>query len=131
MPWAGWLIIGILVAEWIPVVREWVVEAVFILTALPTMAGLALIRMASGVQPAAIEGPIGIGPRLSGWALAAEYWSILKWPTLIWLAAIVTLFFWIAWGRRAGRSIRGRINLLVLIVGWPICFWAGTYLSPH
>ena len=131
MPWAGWLVIAILIAVWIPVAGDWVAYAVFILTTVPIAAGSALVRMASGAPAAAIEGPIGAGPRVSGWALAAEYWSLFKWPGLAWLLAIAVICFWIVAGRRAGASVRAPINMLILLIGWPICFWTAMFAWSH
>jgi hypothetical protein len=129
--WAGWLVIAILIAVWIPVAGDWVAYAVFILTTVPIAAGSALVRMASGAPAAAIEGPIGAGPRVSGWALAAEYWSLFKWPALAWLLAIAAACFWIVAGRRAGASVRAPINMLILLIGWPICFWTAMFARSH
>jgi hypothetical protein len=131
MPWVGWLVIALLIALWTPVLGEWVAFAVFVLTAAPIWAGSALVHWASGAPAGVIEGPIGAGPRLSGWALGAEYWSLFKWPALAWLVAIAAVFFWIAARRQAGASVRAPINLLILMIGWPICFWSAMFAWPH
>jgi hypothetical protein len=76
-----------------------------------------------------ISGPISIvrtgGPALTRW----EYlWGLFGWTGVAWLATVVVLCVWIAITMRAGRGVRGLMNFLILVVGWPICFWLAMYV---
>jgi hypothetical protein len=114
---------------WIPVVGYWVAYFTMIFTFLATYSLPAIIGdMFSGGKNG-ISGPISIvrtgGPALTRW----EYlWGLFGWTGVAWLATVVVLCVWIAITMRAGRGVRGLMNFLILVVGWPICFWLAMYV---
>jgi hypothetical protein len=129
MPWAVWLVAILVVSMWIPVVGYWVAYFIMIFTFLATYSLPAIIGdMFSGGKNE-ISGPIWIvrtgGPVSTGW----EYlWGLFGWTGVVWLAAVAILGGWIAIRTRAGRRARGLMNLLILVVGWPLCFWLAMYV---
>ena len=130
MPWAVWVVAGLLVAMAIPRIAYWVAYFTMIFTYLATYSLPRLVASAFSPSRSEFSGPIAVSHvvRFDGTIATARecLWALFGWTGLVWLAAIVVLGAWIAMRRRAGASSRAAINLLVLIVGWPICFWFAT-----
>jgi hypothetical protein len=57
-------------------------------------------------------------------------WRRFGWSGVVWLAAIVVLAVGIVIKHRAGHTGRGLTNLLILMVGWPICFHLAKRAAP-
>ncbi len=126
MPWAVWVVAALLVSMWIPGVGYWVAYITMIFTLLATYSLLALVGQALSGGGSELSGPIAVspivhmgGPAMSGWGYL---WWRFGWTGLVWLAAVVVLCAWIAIKLRAGRSALAPMNLLILVVGWPLCF---------
>ncbi len=127
MPWAAWVVATLLVSMWIPVVGFWVAYFTMIFTFLATYSLPAFIGGMFSSRKSGINGPIAVtrivrvdGPAPTGW----EYlWALFGWTGVAWLAAVAILGVWIVIEMRAGQTARGLINSLILVVGWPMCFW--------
>jgi hypothetical protein len=125
MPWAAWVIAALLAAVWVPVAGEWVANAIIILT----LSSIALLLASFQERSGPVAGAImtvsinQVAPDQSALSLLAGFLGELGWPGAIWLAIVVVLGVWIARRVRARRSVRGLVNALILVAGWPICFW--------
>ncbi|MGO4871271.1 MAG: hypothetical protein ACLPGW_11775 [Roseiarcus sp.] len=132
MPWAVWAVATVVVSMWIPLVGFWVAYVVVIFTLLATHTLPAMIGEMFTIGKSDINGRIAItqfvrsdGPAPRGW----DYlWGLVGWTGVVWLAAVVVLGLWIAIKLRAGQSVRGVTNLLILVVGWPVCFWLAMHV---
>jgi hypothetical protein len=121
MPWAAWVIAVLLAAVWVPAVGQWVVSAIFIFTMLPIGLLSALFRERSdSIMTISIN---DVAPDQSALSRLAGFFGEWGWPAAIWFAIVVFLCVWMARRIRARRSIRGLVNALILLVGWPVCFW--------
>ena len=132
MPWALWVVVALFAAMWLPIVGERTAYLFMIFTflaidALPALV-LALPSLIADViwsRPpvASITGVIGRadGPPVAGWRWV---WGMTGWTGMTWLVATLLLCAWIALRWRAGEAARGPVNALVLLVGWPILFFA-------
>jgi hypothetical protein len=108
---------------WIPGVGYWVAHFTMIFTFLATYSLPAFLGQAFSSRASDISGPIAIvhigEPAPTGW----EYlWWRFGWTGLVWVMAVAALCAWIVVKMRAGQNARGLMNLLILVVGWPICF---------
>jgi hypothetical protein len=132
MPWALWFVAILLASMWIPGTGYWVAYFTVIFTFLATYSLPAMIgdMFASGKHD--INGPFVVtqfvrsgGPAPEGW----EYlWGLVGWIGVVWLATVAVLCAWIAIKMHAGQSVRGLTNLLILVIGWPICFWLAMHV---
>ncbi|MGD0763277.1 MAG: hypothetical protein ABR929_08830 [Roseiarcus sp.] len=129
MPWAVWFVATLVVSMWIPIVGYWVAYFTMIFTFLATYSLPAILAQTFSGRASEMAGVIEIvhigGPALTDW----EYlWGLFGWTGVAWLAAVAILGAWIAIRTRAGRSVRGLMNLLILVIGWPICFWLAMHV---
>jgi hypothetical protein len=129
MPWAVWVVAALVVSMWIPVVGYWVAYFTMIFTFLATYSLPAFLAQAVSGRLSQMSGQIVIvrirGSAPTGW----EYlWGLFGWTEMAWLAAVAILAAWIAIRTRAGRGVRGLMNLLILVAGWPLCFWLAMYV---
>ena len=65
------------------------------------------------------------GATPTGWAYL---WGLFGWTGVAWLAAVAVLGVWIAVKLRMGQTANGLTNLLVLVAGWPVCFWLAMFV---
>ena len=127
MPWALWFVAILLVSMWIPGVGYWVAYFTMIFTFLATYSLPAFIGEMFARRKDDINGPFVItqfirsdGPAPKGW----DYlWGLVGWTGVAWLATVVVLCAWIVIRMHLGQSVRGATNFVILIIGWPICFW--------
>jgi hypothetical protein len=117
---------------WIPVVGYWVAYFTMIFTFLATYSLPAFVGQAFSGGGSQLSGPIAVshivrvgGPASTGWE---SLWWRFGWTGVVWLTAVAVLCAWIAIKMRAGHSARGVTNLLILVVGWPICFWLAMHV---
>jgi hypothetical protein len=68
--------------------------------------------------------------RMSEPAGSPPPWRRFGWSGVVWLATIVVLAVAIAIKHGTGHSGRGLTNLLILMVGWPICFQLAKRAAP-
>jgi uncharacterized membrane protein YhaH (DUF805 family) len=132
MPWAVWVVAALLVAMEIPSVDYWVAYLFVIFTFLAVDSLPAIVHDAIFGGPRGLNGPFvitqfvrsdGLAPR--GW----DYlWGLVGWTGVVWLATVAVLCAWIAIKLHAGQNARGLMNLLILVVGWPICFWLAMHV---
>jgi hypothetical protein len=132
MPWALWFVAILLASMWIPVGGYWVAYFTVIFSFLATNSLPAMIGAFFKSGEHEINGPMVVtqfvrteGPPLRGW----DYlWGLVGWTGVAWLVAIVVLCAWIAIRMHAGQGVRGVTNLLILVFGWPMCFWLAMYV---
>ena len=132
MPWALWFVAILLASMWIPVGGYWVAYFTVIFSFLATNSLPAMIGAFFKSGEHEINGPMVVtqfvrteGPPPRGW----DYlWGLVGWTGVAWLVAVVVLCAWIAIRMHAGQRVRGATNLLILVVGWPMCFWLAIYV---
>ena len=127
MPWALWAVVALLVSMLVPWVGYWVAYFTMIFTFLATYSLPAIVASLWSPPVDRMQGPIAItqfvrtgGAAPTGWAYL---WGLFGWTGVVWAAATAILWVWIAIKLRMGQSAHGLVNLLILIVGWPIGFW--------
>ena len=124
MPWAGWVIAALLAAVWVPVIGQWFVNAIVICTLLPIGLFSALFQKPSdAMMTISIN---DVAPDQSALSRLAGFLGDWGWPGAIWSAIVVFLCVGIARRIRARRSFHGLANALILVGGWPVCFWTAT-----
>jgi len=127
MPWVVWVVATLLISMWTPGVGYWVAYFTVIFTFLATYSLPAMIgdMFASGKHD--INGPFVVtqfvrssGPAPGGWEY---FWGLVGWTGVVWLATVAALCAWIAIRVHWGQGVRGVTNLLIFVIGWPMCFW--------
>jgi hypothetical protein len=130
MPWAIWAVATLLAIVWVPLVGEWVARAIILLTLLPISIVTGLLQG----QSDSIQGAIGVvkvAPAHTAIEVLEGYWREFGFPISVWLAILVALSGWIVWRKRTQHRARGAVNALVLVAGWPFCFWDAMYIFTH
>jgi hypothetical protein len=129
MPWAVWAVAGLLVVMAIPKVGYWIAYFTVIFTFLATYSLPRLIASLFTSTTEEMNGPIAVahvgGAPLTG---QAYLWELFGWTGVVWLATVAGLCLWIAVKFRMGWRARGLVNFLVLLVGWPACFWLALHI---
>jgi hypothetical protein len=128
MPWAAWAIAALLAVVWVPVVGEWASRAIIILTLVPIGFMTTFFQHPSEL----ISGPVEMTVAINNVAAPGErppnmiavLWEQYGWPGVVWLVVLAVLGLWVVLRIRAQRRVRSLVNALILIAGWPGCFWA-------
>jgi len=121
MPWAAWVIAALLAVVWVPVIGQWFVNAIIMCTLLPISLFSALVQKPSDAM--LVMSINDVARDQSASSRVAGYLGDWGWPGAIWSAIVVVLCIGIARRIRARRSARGLANALILVGGWPVCFW--------
>ena len=117
MPWAVWVVAILLIAMAIPRLGASVAGYLLVFTNLVTQS---LEKLVAAALAGRMSEPAGSPP----------LWRRFGWSGVVWLATIVVLAVAIVIKRHTGHSGRGLTNLLILMIGWPICFQLAKRAAP-
>jgi hypothetical protein len=131
MLWAVWPVAVLFASLWLPVIGKRIALA-FWTTSTAVTGGLPTLvaQLIHGAPD--ISGPLEVVHRGDGRPGRFErVWELVGWLGVVWLVLTLALALLIAVQAARGASAIGLVNALVLLIGWPICYWTAFYVMSH